>query len=188
MSELVFLLEEFSMMEVLKVIVPPLVSKDTTCRFVPHHGKQDLEASIPRKLRAWKTPGVRFVVVRDKDSGDCVKVKENLTNLCRQGFRPDTLIRIACHELESWFLGDLSAVEKAYGLRNIAKRQAERNYSEPDRLANAIQELRKLAPRYQRIGGSRLIAPHMKIDSNKSKSFQAFISGVRNMVKKKTKS
>jgi hypothetical protein len=182
MSELVFLLEERSMVEVLKIVVPSLVPSDVICRYVPHEGKQDLEKSIPRKLRAWKTPGVKFVVVRDKDAGDCKKVKNKLVELCKQGFRPDTLVRIACPHLESWFLGDLAAVEKAYRLRGIAKKQRDKTYTNPDRLSNARQELQHLIPHYQHISGSRQIASHMNIDSNKSQSFQVFISGVRHLV------
>jgi hypothetical protein len=178
MKELVFLLEERSIQEVLRVVVPPLVPDDVVCRFIPHEGKKDLEKSIPRKLRAWHGAGVRFVVVRDKNSGDCKTVKRNLLKLCEQGRRPETLVRIVCHHLESWFLGDLAAVETAFGLRGIAKRQSQRKFSAPDKLVNAEQELRRLAPTYQKVGGSRLIAPHMEIPRNTSHSFQVFISGI----------
>ena len=101
MNELVFLLEEPSIIEVLRVLVPGLVPDHVICRFVPHEGKSDLERSIPRKLRAWRTPGVRFVVVRDKDQGDCHVVKDKLLELCRKAGRPDTLVRIVCHHLEA---------------------------------------------------------------------------------------
>ena len=37
---------------------------------VPHDGKRDLMKSIPRKLRGWREPGVRFVVVQDQDQDD----------------------------------------------------------------------------------------------------------------------
>jgi hypothetical protein len=184
MSELVFLLEEPSIVEVLKRILPPLVSDDIVLRFVPHQGKSDLENSISRTLRGWKTPGVRFVVVRDKDSGDCMKVKARIVELCKLGYRPDSLVRIVCPHLESWFLGDLLAVEKAFSAPGIAKRQVKRKYIDPDRLTNAEQELRKLIPRYQKIAGSRLIAQFMDVELNRSKSFQVFMSGVRQLVEK----
>jgi hypothetical protein len=182
MTEIIFLLEEPSMAEVLKRLVPPLVPQHTNCQFVPHEGKNDLEKSIPRKLRAINSRDVLFVVVRDKNSGDCKKVKKKLQELCKQGHRPDTLVRIVCHQLESWYLGDLKAVEKAYGLHGIARRQGENKFRNPDRLANAEQELRRLAPRYQKIGGSRLIAPYMDINSNKSHSFHVFINGLCRIV------
>jgi hypothetical protein len=186
MTQLVFLLEEASIAEVLKVIVPDLVPKCTDCRFISHEGKSDLEKSIPRKLKAWRTPGVRFVVVRDKDQGDCHATKDKLLDLCRQGRRPDTLVRIVCHHLESWYLGDLAAVETAFALNGIARRQNQRKFRDPDALANAEQELRRLVPQYQNIAGSREIAPHLDVDNNRSHSFNVFLSGVRSLFTEET--
>ncbi|HUT09728.1 MAG TPA: DUF4276 family protein [Thermoguttaceae bacterium] len=187
MNELVFLLEEPSIIEVLRVLVPVLVPDHVICRFVPHEGKSDLEKSIPRKLRAWQTPGVRFVVVRDKDQGNCHTVKDKLLDLCRKGRRPDTLVRIVCHHLESWHLGDLAAVEKAFALNGIARRQNQRKFRDPDALPNAEQELRRLVPQYQKIAGSRKIAPHLDVDNNRSHSFGVFLSGVRGLFGEETK-
>ena len=100
MSRVVFLLEEPSMKTLLDGLLPRLVPcLDFLC--VSHEGRQDLERSVPRKLRAWRTPGVRFVVLRDNDGGDCRVLKRRLSDLCLQGRRPDTLVRIACQELEA---------------------------------------------------------------------------------------
>ena len=126
------------------------------------------------------------MVVRDKDAGDCKKLKAKLLRLCESGRRPDALIRIVCHHLESWFLGDLAAVEKAFSARGIAKRQEQKGFSCPDTLANAEQELHRLVPTYQKVGGSRLIAPHMDIEANRSHSFRVFVSGVRRLVNANT--
>jgi len=69
MSRVVFLLEERSMKILLEELLPRLVpGMPFIC--IPHEGKQDLEKSISRKLRAWREPGARFVVVRDNDGGD----------------------------------------------------------------------------------------------------------------------
>jgi len=186
MNELVFLLEEASIVELLKVLVPRLVPEHVRCRYIPHEGKSDLEKSIPRKLRAWVNPEVRFVVVRDKDQGDCHAVKARLRTLCQEGRRPDTLIRIVCHHLESWYLGDLAAVEKAFALNGIARRQGQQKFRKPDVLANAEQELKRLAPQYQKIAGSREIAAHLNIDENRSHSFGVFLSGVRGLYEEET--
>ena len=177
-----------SIVELLKVIVPSLVPKQVHCRYIPHEGKSDLEKSIPRKMRAWNTPGVLFVVVRDKDQGDCETVKDNLLKLCQRGMRPDTLVRIVCHHLESWYLGDLAAVEKAFALNGVARRQDQRKFRDPDALPNAEQELRRLVPQYQKIAGSRKIAVHLNIDKNRSHSFGVFLSGVRRLFGEETES
>ena len=103
-----------------------------------------------------------------------------LKQLCQQAKKPDTLIRIVCHELEAWFLGDLAAVEKAFKLKGLAKRQHSKKFRTPDRLANASQELRKLVKNYEKRNGARTIAPHLEIDKNCSYSFQVFIKSLQN--------
>src|SRR5208337_5287691 len=81
MRRIIFLLEEYSMKVLLDGLLPRLVpGLQFLC--VPHEGKQDLEKSVPRKLRAWREPGVRFVVLRDKDGGDCRELKRKLVSLC----------------------------------------------------------------------------------------------------------
>lgn len=81
MTRLVFLVEERSMKTLLDNLLPRLIHGiDFLC--IPHEGKQDLETSIPRKLRAWREPGVQFIIVRDNDGGDCHAVKKRLSQLC----------------------------------------------------------------------------------------------------------
>ncbi len=93
---LIFLLEELSMKEMLKVILPKIIPDEITYKCIPHEGKQNLEKSIPRKLQALKNVK-KFIIVRDKDRGDCIEIKQKLSQLCQQANRPDTLIRIPCH-------------------------------------------------------------------------------------------
>ena len=54
--------------------------------------------------------------------------------MCQQANRPDTLIRIACHELEAWYLGDLAAVEQGLELKKLGKLQNQRKYRNPDNI------------------------------------------------------
>lgn len=183
MMHLVFMLEEPSIGEVLKIILPAIVHDAATYQLIPHEGKHDLEKSIPRKLRAWRSSNARFVIVRDQDSAECHALKRRLGGLCAHAGRSDSLVRIVCPHLESWFLGDLAAVEKAFDRRGFAKRQLNRKFRNPDALANAEQELKKLIPTYQKISGSRAIAPHLSLSSNQSRSFKNFISGVQALVK-----
>ena len=61
-GKLVFLLEERSMKALLDGLLPRFLP-DLKFQCVPHEGKHDLEKSIPRKLRAWQEPGVRFVIM-----------------------------------------------------------------------------------------------------------------------------
>lgn len=92
------------------------------------------------------------------------------------------MIRIACHELESFYLGDLAAVKQTYGIRLPS--QQTRKYRTPDALANAADELKRITKQeYQKVDGSRRIAEHMKLDgSNSSTSFNILISGIQRLV------
>jgi Domain of unknown function (DUF4276) len=177
MSRVVFLLEEPSMKVLLEGLLPRLLpSLPFLC--ITHEGKQDLERSIPRKLKAWREPGVRFVVVRDNDRGDCHALKARLADLCREGGHPETLIRIACQELEAWYLGEPEALAKAYGdrLSGLANKARYRN---PDALPRPSEELAKLVPAYQKISGARRLGPLLSEEGNRSKSFHVFLAGAR---------
>ncbi len=147
---------------------------------VPHEGKHDLERSIPRKLREWREPGVRFAVVRDNDRGDCRALKKALLGLCKTGRRPgrrsDPLIRIVCQELEAWYLGEPDALAEAFGREELrALRPKARDSDEVKRPADKIE---RLVPEFQKVSGARLMARHLTRERNRSKSFQAFVAGI----------
>jgi hypothetical protein len=180
MKKLIFLLEEQSMKETLENILPLIVPKDITFLCVPHEGKADLQKSIPRKLLRWRESNVQFIIVHDQDSAECRELKKILISLVPDEKRTDTLIRIVCTELESWFLGDLQAVEKAFNI-NLKNQKNKALFRDPDNIQNAKQELKKLAPIYKQVSGSQNISKYMDVANNKSCSFNVFISGVKRL-------
>jgi hypothetical protein len=180
MSELVFLLEEASAEEMLKGLLPRLLPTGVNVRFITFEGKSDLENNLVRRLRGYLVPNAQFVVLRDKDSGDCKAIKARLVEKCITANRPNALIRIACHELENWYLADLAAVERALEIPNLSSKQGQVKFLTPDNLANAVQELDRLTNhQYQKISGSRDIGPYLDLDNTRSHSFAVFISGIR---------
>ena len=164
MSQLVFFLEEPSAREMLRGILPKILPADISTQFVVFSGKQDLEKRLPVRLRAWRQPQTLFVVLRDQDSGDCKAIKAGLAKQCNVAGQPGALVRIACHELESFYLGDLAAVAKSIGPDNLGVQQMKAKFRHPDRLANPAQELKKMAPSYQKVAGTRAIGPHMNVE------------------------
>jgi len=177
---LVFMVEEPSMRELLKIILSKILPSDfETSLILSHDGKQDLEESIPKKLRAWQNSNDKFIIVHDQDSNDCIQLKTKLLSLCENS-RNDCLVRIVCSELESWYFGDLTAVSLAYG-KDYTSLIAKRKYRVPDQLGNAKQEFRKIVPAYQPIDGAKKIAMHMNVDNNTSLSFNTFVSGIKRM-------
>lgn len=161
----------------LEGLLPRILPEGVAFRLIPHEGKSDLESSIPRKLRGWREPGARFVVVRDQDSGDCREVKARVVELCHAGRRPDVLVRIACRELEAWYLADLAAVDAAYGT-HLASQQGRARYRAPDALGSPSTELKILVPAFQKVSGGRALGPLLDVENRRSPSFAHLVSGV----------
>jgi hypothetical protein len=181
MGRVIFLVEDQTMQELLDTLLPRLfpswrAGEHFLC--IKHEGKSDLEKSIPRKLRAWAEPNARFVVLRDNDGADCILVKKKLRKLCADAGRADTLVRIACQEVEAWYLGDLPAMSKAFG-SNINTQPNKKRFNDPDRLSLPSAEVKGLIPSFQKTAGARLMAHYLSEASNSSESFQQFVSGVR---------
>ncbi|NMG45444.1 DUF4276 family protein [Aromatoleum toluvorans] len=181
-GRIVFLLEEPSMKALLDDWLPRLFPDwvdGLHFQCVPHEGKSDLDRSIPRKLAAWRFPGDRFVIVRDNDGADCVALKARLQTLCKHAGRPQTLVRLVCQELESWYLGDLRALAAAFDARKADSPANRKRYAHPDEWNKPSAEVKRLVPSFQKIGGARAMAQHLEPDNNLSRSLHVFVEGVR---------
>lgn len=145
-------------------------------------GKQDLEKQLVKRLRGWLMPQTCFMVLRDQDSGDCYAIKKNLVAKCLEAEQKEAVVRVACRELESWYLGDLQAVEAAFQTKGLAAKAAIAKYRNPDLLGNPAHELGRLTHgRYQKVAGSRLLGPLLEIENNRSRSFQVTVQGIRRL-------
>ena len=184
---LVFCLEELSAKTLLESLVPRLFPGVAfEIQYIVFEGKSDLEKKLERRLRGWLRPNSLFIVLRDQDTGDCHVIKQSLIDKCNAAGRPDALVRIACSELESWYLGDLAAIESALSLANLSRHQRSSKFRNPDNLGNAAQELDQLTKGvYQKVGGSREIGKHLSLDivSNRSTSFRVFVEGLSRIVR-----
>ena len=145
---------------------------------VPHEGTTDLKRSIRRKLRAWREPGVRFAVVRDNDGKNCRVLKDDLRELCDAAHRPDTLIRIACQELEAWYLGEPEALAEAFGDQSLSSLGQEKGLRDPDAVTRPHEVLERRVPEFQKVSGARRMAQHMTRERNRSTSFRVFMAGI----------
>ncbi len=183
MKTIVFFLEEPSAREMLEGVLPRILSEDIQIRYIVFQGKQDLEKNLKLKLRAWRIPNCCFVIMRDQDSGDCKTIKKKLVELCSLAGKKGAIVRIACRELESFYLGDLAAVEKGLELKGLDRQQDRKKFRNPDSTHNPANELLKLTNNmYDKVSGSRAIAPHLDLSSNRSKSFKVLLSGINNLL------
>ena len=136
----VLLVEEKSMKIFLETFLP---FKFPECKFrvISHEGKVDLKQSLVREMKVlnWNTP--MFIVLIDKDANDCRVLKTEIDNLCC-ATETNYKIRIVCHELESWYLGDLAAVDIAFSTK-LSKHSNKKTFREPDDLPNAKEILKE---------------------------------------------
>jgi len=181
-GRIIFLLEERSMKILLDGLLPRLfpgwvANQHFLC--VKHEGKSDLDRSIPHKLSAWRIPGDRFVIVRDNDNADCNQLKARLQALCLASGRPETLVRLACQELESWYVGDLPSLAKAFEDPKLDTPAMRKRFAVPDDWQKPSVELERLIPTFQKGSGARTMAAHLRETGNRSVSFQNFVQGVQ---------
>lgn len=175
------MLEEPSMREFLSGLLPRL-APGLPFILVAHEGKADLEKSLPKKLRAWRTPGARFVIIRDQDSAECLVVKERLVKIALDAGKPDAVVRIACRELEAWLLGDAPGLSRALGRTELDGIDTKERFRDPDRLGSPSQELERLLGTYSKTAGARAAGQHLNWETNTSLSFRHFVTAVGRLV------
>ena len=158
----------------LRSLLPRLLPQEKfSFQCIPFEGKQSLQKQLPAKLRGWQKSETSFVILHDQDRNDCKKLKEQLVRLCHDAKKPQTLIRIACRELESWYLADLNAVEQGLGVGNLARQQNKAKCRQPDSRHYPARILTDMTHgKYQKIAGSRAIGPHLDLDNTRSASFR----------------
>ncbi len=167
----------------LEGLIPRLGVNIPPTRYIIFDGKSDLERQLTRRMRGYLNSDARFVVIRDQDAApDCRVVKARLVEMCRTAGRPDAVVRIMCRELETLYLADLEAVQKGLGVPGLADRQREAMFRVPDRVASPSRAMAALTKgRYQKIGGSRAIGPHLDVDNERSSSFRVLVAGLRRL-------
>ncbi len=182
MKELVFFLEEPSAAEFLKEIIKKIaIDPEIHVRYIVFKGKSDLKRNIQKKLTGWTNKRARFIIIHDKDSSDCKELKREIQNLCNST-QKIVKVRIACGELESFYLGDLQAVETAFNIDGLCLLQSKKKFRDPDSLGNPVQVLSQITNyRYHKILGSREISKHLSVTTNKSRSFKMLIGAIQEL-------
>ncbi len=180
-ENLVFFLEGPSEKDFLEGLWPTVMPAHITPHFQVFQGKQDLEKQLVRRMKYWLKPNSRFIVMRDQDSGDCTDIKARLRRLCDEAGQPGAIIRIACRELETFFVGDWAAIAAGFGKPALAAQAHKAKYRTPDELGNPAEEIKRHLPSYQKREGARKIAPHLRAGRNKSPSFQVLMRTLEHM-------
>ena len=198
------LVEEPSAEVALTDLLPRIVGKAHTFHIHVHQGKLDLLAKLPGRLRgyqAWLPEDYRIVVLVDNDTGDCRVLKESLEHAAREaGLATKSaaqsagdcciLNRVAVEELEAWLFGDPAALLAAYP-KLPASLGTRPKYRDPDAISGGTwealeRELRRAGyypPGMPKVETARNVSRHMDPERNRSKSFQVFRDGIRELVR-----
>jgi hypothetical protein len=176
------------MKNVLDVLLPRILPENVSFLVHPHQGKGDLEKALQDTVPSIsKKPGAKILIICDQDKEDCKSLKNKLLEKIFNRCKCDYFVRIVCRELESWFLGDLEAVEKAYPRSKAQQYANKKELREVDSVQKPSQSLLKKIPELSgketlpKLEVSKKVAKHMNIDSNKSSSFGHTMEAVRKL-------
>ena len=141
---------------------------------------------LPRALKAY---GKTFAGFGDSYKA-CLIVICDLDNRCQTQFRgellnilaqcnpaPETRFCIAVEEGEAWLLGDIDAIKRAYPKAKLAVLNSYSN----DSICGTWEILKSAIGNQDKSEWAERISPLVDIDSNKSPSFQYFVSKVREL-------
>ncbi|MGY1920557.1 DUF4276 family protein [Pseudomonas tolaasii] len=182
--ELVFLLEERSAKVMLETLLPRMLDERIEFRLIAFEGKQDLEKRMTMRMKSYVNEDARFIVMRDQDSDpNCIALKARLIAKCQASGRAAvSLVRVACRELETFYLADLKAVETALGVKGLSTKQQGAKFRNPDYLVSPSHELKILTKqKYEKISGSREIGRYLEIENPRSDSFRNLIQGIKRL-------
>lgn len=146
MRQLEIIVEEASMAEALRHLMPRILNNRGRWKPVQMRNKQDLLKKLPSRLRAYRKridngEDLRIIVLVDQDSDDCIELKRRLEEMAREArlftkTAPDqdgkfkVVNRIVIEELEAWFIGDVEALKAAFN--SLRKANFPGSFNNPD--------------------------------------------------------
>lgn len=175
---------EYFLRGLLPRILPDDYALDVNCFIRPHEGKSDLKKSIPKKMGAFPRYGypIKVLIVHDQDSNDCVELKNSLIELSQTKVHPiPTVVRIACRELENWYIGDFATLEQVYPEIKAKQLAGKVKFRNPDKVFGS-HELELLSGNFTNTSAARAIGPIINISGNKSPSFRQFVAGLAKLI------
>jgi hypothetical protein len=83
--------------------------------------------------------------------------------------------------LEAWYLGDPAALATAFADDGLAEIGSKARYRQPDDVTQPGKAIQQLIPSFQKVDGAKAMAAHISAAANSSRSFHAFVTGVRRL-------
>jgi len=186
---IVFLVEDLSMKEFLEGILPRLGFNPEDFKIKSHHGKGDLKHNLDNIVPSWSKKANQIIVLIDQDTDDCLKLKNEIRKkmiLCSCDYK----IRIACYELEAWFLGDMDAIKQCSERFDPDSHRNKEEFRDIDsiHMPKPSTLIEKIAPDLKKIYSRKdkfasEISKHINLESkvNKSHSFNVFLETIKSI-------
>jgi len=177
-KNVLFLLEEQSAEAMLRELLPRCFPT-LRCTYRRFSGVNKLLDRLEKTIRNHADTRCPIIILCDQDDKDCIEFKERILNLCKKTKQESRcIIRIACHELESWYLAQLDVVANHFGVPELLKRQ--NKFNNPDSINKPSKELDRITKQqYQKVKGSRIMGQYLDPDAERSASFKHFIHALR---------
>ncbi len=180
-----FLVEDYSMRKFLEGILPRLGIDESFFEIKHHRGKEDLINNLNKIIPSLSKRAQQIIVLIDQDKQNCVKLKNKIKEKmawCSCEYK----IRIACYELEAWFLGDMEAIAKCSPRFNARFFQGKKKYRDVDNIEKPSRVIEEIVPDWKERYASKLkfaktIAPFVSLErqnleqANRSHSFQVLL-------------
>ena len=194
MKRLLFQVEGPTDVEFLEAFLPHIGIPLKRCRIRNYNGRCGL---LEKFADALDDPEIRAAIVladqddlAKQDEYDCceeLKSAFKAKMACSHPQLRAVLIRIACHEREAWYLGDIAALEKAYPDTPKAIWKQLRNLQDPDAVPYPSEHLSGIRG-FVHMDAARKMGNILgkKCGSggyggNRSASFRCFVKGVRDV-------
>ena len=177
-QNILILLEEPSAEELLKKFIPRFFPS-LRCTYRHFAGVNNLLKRLEKTIRNHEDSSCPIVILCDQDEKDCVELKKIILGLCKKsGQYSRCAVRIACHELESWYLAQLDVVAQHFGVPELVRRQ--KNYQNPDNIGKPSEVMSRITKgNYQKIKGSRIMGEHLDSCVSRSRSFKCFVDTLK---------
>jgi hypothetical protein len=182
---IIFLVEDYSMRKFLEGILPRLGFKEDFFEIKHHRGKEDLISNLRQIIPSLSKRAQQIIVIIDQDKQDCVVLKDKIKKkmaYCSCEYK----IRIACYELEAWFLGDMEAIAKCSSRFKAGFFQGKKKYRDIDNIEKPSRVIEEIVSDWKERYASKpqfakTIAPFVSLErknfkkANRSHSFQVLL-------------
>jgi len=142
---IVFLVEDYSTKKFLEGILPRLGFEEHQFEIKHHRGKEDLISHLNQIIPSLSKRAEQIIVIIDQDKQNCVKLKNKIQEKmawCTCEYK----IRIACYELEAWFLGDMEAIAKCSPRFKASFFQGKKKYRDVDNIPKPSSVIEQIVP------------------------------------------